>query len=263
MKNQRITRRAGALTLAAVLGAGGAGVGCASQTEYDGLYEANISLRNRNEELLRQIEQVQGENERLLGSSGAAGELVQELRSENNRLRDENARLESDLRALGDRIANLQIQPLDPVTDAALSDLAAQYPDLILYDADRGMLRFSSDLTFASGSADVQPGAQASLRALAGVLSSQAAAGYAVEVVGHTDAQRISANTARRHPTNMHLSCHRAISVRSELVGLGVAPDRLKAAGWGEHRPVVPNTGNGNTPQNRRVEVFLTRGGAN
>ena len=261
MENRTVARklRILGLTLAASMPLSGLLIGCASQSTYDDLYEVNISLRNRNEELLRQIENVDSEHRRLLDSSGSAGQIAQEVRAENQRLADENARLRSDLRSLGDRIASLQIEPLDPTTDAALSDLAARYPDLIVYDPDRGMLRFSSDLTFASGSADVQPGAQASLQTLAGVLNAAAASGYNVEIVGHTDAQRISAGTARRHPTNMHLSCHRAIGVRRELVKLGVAPDRLKAAGWGEHRPVVPNTGAGNTPQNRRVEIFVTR----
>jgi hypothetical protein len=55
----------------------------------------------------------------------------------------------------------------------------------------------------------------------------------------------------------MHLACHRAISVRRQLVSLGVPPDKMMSAGWGEHRPSVPNTGAGNTPQNRRVEIYI------
>jgi hypothetical protein len=55
----------------------------------------------------------------------------------------------------------------------------------------------------------------------------------------------------------MHLSAHRAISVRRVLSDRGVAPERVQAAGWGEHRPSVPNTASGNTPANRRVEIYL------
>ena len=65
--------------------------------------------------------------------------------------------------------------------------------------------------------------------------------------------------TANKHPTNMHLSCHRAISVRKELMAMGVPADKMQAAGWGETRPYVPNTSSGNTPQNRRVEIYLAR----
>jgi len=39
-----------------------------------------------------------------------------------------------------------------------------------------------------------------------------------------------------------------------------VPPDKMMVAGWGEFRPAVPNSGpKGNTPQNRRVEIYLTR----
>jgi hypothetical protein len=33
----------------------------------------------------------------------------------------------------------------------------------------------------------------------------------------------------------------------------------MMAAGWGEYRPAVTNTPSGNTPQNRRVEIFLVK----
>ena len=121
------------------------------------------------------------------------------------------------------------------------------------------MLRFASDLTFDSGSDIVKDQAKQALSALGNILKSSAASPYEVFIVGHTDSQRISGGTAQRHPTNMHLSCHRAIAVRSALAGMGVPADKMFAAGWGENRPAVPNTGNGNTPANRRVEIFLTR----
>jgi chemotaxis protein MotB len=121
------------------------------------------------------------------------------------------------------------------------------------------MLRFASDLTFDSGSDVVKPEAKQALSAFSRVLLSPSAANYDVYIEGHTDSQRISPNTARRHPTNRHLSVHRSISVINELAAMGVPTSRLMAAGWGEHRPRVPNTPSGNTPANRRVEIYLTR----
>jgi hypothetical protein len=55
----------------------------------------------------------------------------------------------------------------------------------------------------------------------------------------------------------VHLSVHRAIAVRDALVGDGVAPARFSVMGYGEYRPVAANGRNG-SPENRRVEVFLT-----
>ena len=119
------------------------------------------------------------------------------------------------------------------------------------------MLRFSSDLTFASGSDAVTTQGQESLADLAEILKAPEATGYELEIVGHTDSERISSRTAQRHPTNMHLSAHRAISVRRQLITMGLPANQISAAGWGEHRPLVPNSATGGTPQNRRVELFI------
>jgi hypothetical protein len=55
----------------------------------------------------------------------------------------------------------------------------------------------------------------------------------------------------------MHLSAHRAISVRKVLGDQSVAWERIQAAGWGENRPTVANNRNGGTAENRRVEIYL------
>ena len=93
------------------------------------------------------------------------GSTVAELQAANARLQRELDAANNAYRALEGRIANIQFAPLNPETDRALAQLASQYPNLLRYDASRGMLRFASDMTFASGSADVQDAAQASLRA--------------------------------------------------------------------------------------------------
>ncbi|MFA6046954.1 MAG: OmpA family protein, partial [Phycisphaerales bacterium] len=160
------------------------------------------------------------------------------------------------------RIDSMKFGPLDADTDQALTALAAQFPDLIKYDSARGMLRFAADLTFDSGSDVVKEDAKRAIAALGQILNNSSAAGYDVYIEGHTDSQRISANTAKRHPTNRHLSAHRAISVIEDLAKIGVKPGRMLAAGWGEWRPAVPNSASGNTPANRRVEIFLVKSSA-
>jgi chemotaxis protein MotB len=76
-------------------------------------------------------------------------------------------------------------------------------------------------------------------------------------VVGHTDNVPIRrGSTAAQHPTNMHLSAHRAISVRDALNADGVTANRFMVAGYGEFRPIVTNGARG-ADANRRVELFL------
>jgi len=147
---------------------------------------------------------------------------------------------------------------LEPEIDTALIALA-QSSDLITYESDRGMVKFQSDLTFALGSADVNPKATGSLKKLAGILSSPTGKKYRVRVVGHTDNVPIGKPATRaKHPTNEHLAVHRAIAVKDKLKQAGVEPSRIGIAGHGEYRPIAPNGPKGNEV-NRRVEIFLIR----
>ncbi|MEM6531850.1 MAG: OmpA family protein [Myxococcota bacterium] len=76
--------------------------------------------------------------------------------------------------------------------------------------------------------------------------------GYPILVEGYTDSQG-------RAKTNLELSERRAQSVLNYLVSTGkVAPNRARAAGYGESRPVDDNSTAEGRAKNRRVEmVFL------
>jgi OOP family OmpA-OmpF porin len=69
-----------------------------------------------------------------------------------------------------------------------------------------------------------------------------------VEVAGHTDNLGAPA-------TSQPLSQRRADTVKAELVRLGVAADRIIARGYGQTRPLVPNTTSAGRIANRRVEI--------
>ena len=72
--------------------------------------------------------------------------------------------------------------------------------------------------------------------------------GYAAEIGGHTDNQG-----ARDY--NMKLSAKRADAVKAWLAGRGIAAGRITTAGYGDTRPLVPNTTDENKARNRRVEL--------
>lgn len=71
-----------------------------------------------------------------------------------------------------------------------------------------------------------------------------------VEVGGHTDARGSDAY-------NHELSERRAQSVVDYLVGRGIAPERLQAAGYGEAAPVADNETDEGRELNRRVELRI------
>ncbi|NPU96629.1 MAG: OmpA family protein [Candidatus Omnitrophica bacterium] len=58
---------------------------------------------------------------------------------------------------------------------------------------------------------------------------------------------------------NQRLSERRAMAVMAYLVDRGISRDRLSARGWGESRPVAPNTTEENMQKNRRVELTPMR----
>ncbi len=224
--------------------------GCVAQREADDL---KTLYRNSQSQVLDLQEQLAEANARiaaLMGGAGSEADALAQALAEGERLR----------KALDDaeeRLRNAGGAALPPELDDALSQLAAANPQLMSYDAERGMIQLRSDLTFALGSADVSAGASNTLSRLAGILNSSAAQDYEVRVVGHTDNVPIkNVGTRAKHPTNWHLSVHRAISVMQVLSKAGVSSDRVGVAGYGEYRPVAANA-TGGSEANRRVEIFL------
>src|SRR5439155_3135486 len=94
-----------------------------------------------------------------------------------------------------------------------LQDFANKNPDLVDFDAAHGIVKFKSDVTFASGSAEVTGKAKEAIIRFSQILNSPAASGYELLVAGHTDNQRVSnpETIKRGHLDNWYLSAHRAI----------------------------------------------------
>jgi len=174
------------------------------------------------------------------------------------------AALEADLESKKALIAKMQTQlmqsgaPLPPEMNIMLQDFA-KTSEMIDFDAATGMLKFKSDMLFATGSAEVNTEAAEAIKTLAGIMNSAEGKQFDIVVVGHTDDVPIKRPaTLQKHPTNWHLSVHRAISVEQLMADNGIAPERMAVKGYGEYRPIEPNKPNkGGNPVNRRVEVFI------
>lgn len=230
--------------------------GCVSQERYDDTELSARALQARNQELLQ-------ENEALEQALSGKDRTIVELERQRSQLSDRVSGLNNQLAALRDnldqldeRLTSVRLSAIDPATDRELRALAQRYPNVITYDAELGMLRFGSDVTFDSGSATLRNEAQETIRQLGRILMAVDATGYDVQIVGHTDSVPIT-RSRQRFPTNRHLSVARAISVARALQTAGVPGVRLMTAGWGEYRPAVANNPSGGTRANRRVEVFL------
>ncbi len=71
-----------------------------------------------------------------------------------------------------------------------------------------------------------------------------------VRIDGHTD-------DVGEEGANMTLSLQRAEAVRAALVEAGIDSRRVEVQGWGETRPLVPNTNSEARARNRRVEIAV------
>ncbi|MCA9310229.1 MAG: OmpA family protein [Phycisphaerales bacterium] len=238
-------------------------VGCTTPADRD---RANQIATNA-EERLRALTQ---ENENLrrelddcgsltASQAGQISSLQQDLQSYAAQ-RDQLSSMRERIMKMDDQLKSLPSSGLSAETSLELANLAQRFRDLMTYDPERGLIQFRSDLTFDPGSDVVKAEARRGLDQLARVMATSGANGYYLHVVGHTDSQTISnPATKSKHPTNRHLSVHRAIAVSEALqkASVPVSADRILVGGWGQYDPVVPNNDKGGTAANRRVDIWI------
>lgn len=164
--------------------------------------------------------------------------------------------LDKNLQSVGTVVINSQVLP-KPLHEA-IKKLAQEHPDVLEYDEAKGAVRFKADLLFPLGSDDMGSGVPIDVLKTFADIVREKAAGFDIIVVGHTCTTPIGKPETRvKHPTNWHLSAHRAIAVMSLLAGQGVEMTRMGVMGYGEYRPIADNGTAEGKAKNRRVEIFL------
>lgn len=105
-------------------------------------------------------------------------------------------------------------------------------------------------LLFETGSARLTASSQEQVRNIAEIL--KAYPNVNIKLGGYTDNQGNAAS-------NKKLSNDRANTVRTALVNLGIAANRLEAEGYGQEFPVASNETAEGRAQNRRIAVRITK----
>ena len=241
--------------------------GCVTQQRYDELKFAERNCNAERQRLATDLANSQVQNtaiqkqlsdlENLLGLKQQAISSLEKRSSSAQETLAKMTKIYEDL-ASRSMPGNILLQPLPAELDSALKKFAQEHPGMVQYDSARGVLKFGSDVLFDLGSDTVAAKAVSSISELAAIIGSPAASEFDVVIVGHTDNVRIGKpSTKAKHPTNWHLSVHRAISVMYLMRDGGITSERMGVMGYGEFRPVAPNDSAANRSQNRRVEVYL------
>ena len=240
---------------------------------YKGLYEGAAAAQMTAESKLNEITgQLEGEKENSSEALGQIALLNQQIAA----LRDQLAALgaaldvsekknkdsEARVSELGQRLNVALAQHVQELSSyrsdffGKLRQVLGNRPDIRIV-GDRFVLQ--SEIFFDTGRADLKPEGRAELDKVAAAIVElegqiPAEIAWILRVDGHTDVRPIIG----QFKSNWDLSAERAISVVQYLVGKGVKPSRLVAAGFGEFQPIDSGTTEDAYRRNRRIEFKLT-----
>jgi K(+)-stimulated pyrophosphate-energized sodium pump len=105
-------------------------------------------------------------------------------------------------------------------------------------------------LLFETGKATLKPESQEQLKNVSEILKAFPAVN--IKLGGYTD------NTGDAN-ANLKLSGDRAKAVEGELVGMGIATERIDSEGYGDQYPVADNTTEEGRAKNRRISIRVTK----
>ena len=263
VRPQSLVRRA-AFTASALVLVATAATGCASKEDLlaermrSQQFAESLTTAQRDAEtqkaradaLASQLARIQNGDQGRDNALDIANQRIAELARHNDDLQNRYANL----------VNNIGTGPAlpEPLTNE-LDSFAKENPNVVTFDADRGIVKFKSDVTFQSGDAALTSEAKSVITDFARILNGPVARNYELRVAGHTDNVPVSSELTKKkgHLDNWYLSAHRAISVSKELKQSGINPQRMGVLGFADQRPTASNDDTNGRAQNRRVEVLI------
>lgn len=208
--------------------------------------QKNKDLTAENTGLKKQLATVTSEKEELNNVLNAKSDdlskKIAALRAENEELKKTKEKVqqvsktyESMLKKMESEVAQGQVT----ITELK-GKLTVKMVDAILFD---------------SGQSEVKKQGQEVLEKVVDVLKD--VKDKVIRVEGHTDNVQIHGSLTKKYPTNWELSAARATNVTRLLQKLGIDPEMLSTAAYGEYRPVAPNDTKEGRAKNRRIEIVL------
>lgn len=228
------------------------------RTEHDQLSKELESTQTVRAQLRSDLEGAQTALDRITAELGDKIQTRErELTESTNRVEDINFQL---LEASG-RIDNLEQERAEiqsrfsELRDQLESDLQSKDVEIEQLKGDMTVIRLASDILFDPGSAALKDGGRDALAAIAEALNEFPDRHISLE--GHTDSVPISERLQDVYATNWELSTARAARAVRYLQLHGVNPERIRAVGYGQYRPVADNDDPAVRALNRRLEILL------
>jgi chemotaxis protein MotB len=241
--------------------------------KYKGLYEgaaaAQMTAESKLNEISGQLESEKGNSTKAFGQIDLLNQQIAALREQLAALgaaldvsEKKNKDSEERISELGQRLNVALAQHVQELSSyrsdffGKLREVLGNRPDIRIV-GDRFVLQ--SEIFFDTGRADLKAEGRAELDKVAAAIVElegqiPAEIPWILRVDGHTDVRPIIG----QFKSNWDLSAERAISVVQYLVGKGVKPSRLVAAGFGEFQPIESGTTEDAYRRNRRIEFKLT-----
>ena len=241
---------------------------------YDQLHETYQIVLDKNEQLLegdrtetqRLMERLQETQKDLQQREDELQATSHELEEKEQRLNALNQELEQSLKEVEEKDARLnELESVLNQQDSVVNALRERVSNALLGFEDKGLsveirkgkvyVSLEERLLFQSGQYEVDPEGVNALKELAQVLERNPDINVMVE--GHTDDVPLIPSDDLQD--NWDLSVMRATSIVKILLEQGnIEPERLIAAGRGEHMPVDPSDTPEARRKNRRTEIILT-----
>jgi chemotaxis protein MotB len=191
-----------------------------------------LVLTNKLESLGQNVSRLETERGNLGGELEQAQKRMEELKK---------AQAQAEARAAQFRKLVTQFKAL---TDAGKLQVEIR--------ENRMIVRLGDKILFDPGKTDLKPEGKDALTQVTAVLKGLPNRNF--QVAGHTDNVPIK---SKRFRSNWDLSTARAVEVTNFMIGAGMEPKRLSAAGYADQSPVVPNDSPEDMAKNRRIEITL------
>ncbi|MBK8456558.1 MAG: peptidoglycan -binding protein [Phyllobacteriaceae bacterium] len=235
----------------------GAGAGAAANRELGALSGALDAEKSISQRALAQVELL---NQQISALRRQIAALEDALDASESRDRESNAKIAD----LGKRL-NVALAQRVQELNRYRSDFFGRLREIL---SDRDNIRivgdrfvFQAEVLFPSGSEVINDAGKGEMKKLADAIVQLNAEipsdiEWVLRVDGHTD--NVPLSGTGRFKDNWELASARATSVVKFLVENGVPPNRLVAAGFGEHQPLEPGDTDEVKSKNRRIELKLT-----